>query len=91
MEYDLPEGFDPDSNDWGQGDIPVSDIAAEYGWSDWGEIIAPIDDYDNDNVRPGIYVTAQDAIRMAYDVGILDFTRIIWESSTGFWKLVVEY
>lgn len=89
MAYDLPDGFDSDSSDWSQFG-GVDDIAAEQGWATWADIIAEEGDYDDMNIRPGVYVSAQDAIFTAYDVGILSFSRIVYSHVTEYWQLIVE-
>lgn len=85
-----PPDFDLDGG-WGQDASPlIEDLAAQYGWSDWRDIIAPEGFYDETNVRPGTYHTVEDAIQEAYEVGILHFSRVIYDFLDDEWHLVVD-
>lgn len=85
-DFDLSEGFTA-----GQGENPTSlaDIASEMGWTDWYDIVAANDSYDEADLRPGIYTFAEDAIQDAYDRGILEFSEIWFDGE--YWHLVVDY
>jgi len=89
-EYLTPPDWDMEGG-WDQGnDISLDDIAAEMGWSDWHDIINFAEGYDANDVRPGIYESAYEAILEAYNQGILDFTTIIYDDAEEVWYLVVD-
>lgn len=91
-EYNLPDDFDLDAPfDDPQAVNPstVEQIAIEFEWSDWRDIVAENDSFDMVNMRPGIYPFAEDAILDAYDRGILDFCEIWWDGED--WHLIVTY
>lgn len=89
-DYNVPDGWDLDGSfEQGEG-YSLSDMAVEYGWNTWRDVIAPVGDYDDSMVRPGIYFSADDALSEAYNVGILDFTRIIYDDEEEVWYLVVD-
>lgn len=89
-DYNRPPGFDLDGG-WPQGEGPSLDsLASDYGWADWRDVIAPAGGYDDQDVRPGVYFTPEDAINEAYNVGILDFSRIVYDDYEEVWYLVVD-
>lgn len=89
-EYFKPGDFDLDGP-FSQGeDRSLSDLASEFGWTDWRDIIGFEGGYDQDDMRPGIYFTAQDAILEAYNVGILDFSHIVYDEEEEVWHIVVD-
>lgn len=96
-DYNLPDDWSLDAP-FSQGEgYSLDDMATEYGWQDWRDVIAPAGDYTDDMVRPGVYFSADDALSEAYNVGILDFTRIVfggYEDMYGdtveIWYLVVD-
>lgn len=97
-DFNLPDGWDLDAPfEQGEG-YSLTDMAAEYGWNSFRDIIAPVGDYDDSMVRPGVYFSFDDAVSEAYNVGILDFTRVIfagYEDMYGdtveIWYLVVDH
>lgn len=89
-DYLRPEGFDLDGS-WTQDASPlIEDLAAQYGWSDWRDVIAPEGSFSDDMVRPGVYHTIEDAIQEAYEVGILHFSHVIYDYLEDEWHLVVD-
>jgi hypothetical protein len=89
-DYQVPPGFDLDGG-WSQGENPtLQDIASEYGWNDWRDIVAFAGGYDETDVRPGIYYSPDDAINEARNAGILDFSHIIYDDQEEVWYLVVD-
>lgn len=89
-DYQRPDGFDLDG-DWDQdGDPRIEDIAAQFGWSDWRDVIAPEGGYDEVNVRPGGYHTIEDAILEAYNVGILGFSTFWYDFYDDEWHIIVD-
>lgn len=104
MTRQTPDSFDDNSNDWTQGGIndDISDLANVYGWESWADIIAPYPErdeqgiiinggFDETNIRPRPYETPQQALRFAVSGGIDSFSRIMYDVSTGYWHIVVEY
>lgn len=87
----LPEGFDPDSDDWSQGDIDISEIALERGWANWNDIIAGSDTLEDGDSRPGRYFSPQEAISRMEQAGILDFSFLFYDPDTDTWGIVVDY
>jgi hypothetical protein len=89
-DYIVPPGFDL-YGDWGQDASPlVDDLADQFGWADWRDVIVAEGFYDETNVRPGVYHTAEDAIQEAYEMGILSFSHIIYDPLEDEWHLVVD-
>lgn len=86
-QYQRPDGFDLDGP-FDQDDTDISDIAAEMGWTDWRDIIADTDFLDGFEVRPGHYFSAADAIREAYERGILEYTTLWYDGHD--WYIVVD-
>lgn len=97
-DFNLPDDWDLDAP-FSQGEgFSLNDMAAQYGWDSFRDIIAPVGEYTDDMVRPGMYFTFDDAVSEAYNVGILDFTRVIfggYEEMYGdvieTWYLVVDH
>jgi hypothetical protein len=89
-DYITPPDFDLDG-DWSQDQAPeVEALASQYGWESWRDVIAPEGFYDETNVRPGVYHTAEDAIKEAYEMGILSFSHILYDPLDDEWHLVVD-
>lgn len=89
-DYKTPSGFDLGGG-WSEGENqPLADIAGEFGWTDWRDIVGFEGGYDETDVRPGIYYSAEDAIFEAYNVGILDFSQIIYDDIEEVWYLIVD-
>lgn len=90
-DYQRPDGFDLDGP-WDQDSDPeIADLAAQYGWDSWRDVIAPDEGFDETNVRPGAYHTIEDAILEAYNVGILDFSEFLYDPLDDEWYIVVTY
>lgn len=86
--YQRPEGFDLDGS-FSQDDIDIDTIVEKMGWSSWREVIADVESVDGFDLRPGVYFSAADAIREAWDRGILDFTLLFWDGES--WQIIVSY
>lgn len=87
-EYQRPPSFDLDGA-FDQDDTSIQAIADEFEWESWRDIIANTDVADFENLRPGEYFSAADAIREAYERGILDFSEIYYDGEA--WFLIVTY
>lgn len=91
MEYNLPEDFNMDddfSSGQGEREITLQDIADEFGWTDWRDIIAGNEDLDMDEIRGNVFDYPEDAIFYLYDAGILDFSEIWYDGEQ--WHVVVD-
>lgn len=89
-DYRVPDGFDLDGG-WDQDTDPsIGDLAAQFGWESWRDVIAAEGDFDETNVRPGAYHTIEDAIQEAYNVGILHFTDFLYDPLEDDWYMVVD-
>lgn len=86
-DYQRPPDFDLDGP-FDQDDIDIADIAAEMGWTDWRDVIADETMLDGFEVRPGHYTSAADAIREAYERGILEYVTL-WYDGVD-WYIVVD-
>jgi hypothetical protein len=90
-DYYTPPGWDLDGP-WEQGnDTSLNDIASEMGWTDWRDVINFEGGYDREDVRPGIYESAYEAILEAYNQGILDYVSIIYDGEDDVWYIIVDY
>lgn len=88
----LPPGFDPDSSDWTQGgDYPaeLDDIADLYGWDTWADILPGTGSYDASDVRPGAYMTPQEAIYRLHAQGIAAFAELVYFPEEQVWRVAV--
>lgn len=90
-DYQRPDGFDLDGP-WSQDSDPtIETLAAQFGWEDWRDIIAADGAFDETDVRPGGYHSIEDAIKEAYNVGILDFSEFLYDFTDDEWYIVVNY
>lgn len=87
----LPDGFDPDTADWTQGGYgeDLADIAATYGWTDWYPVLTGEGSYDAADVRPGAYLTPEEAIARLHAQGILAFSQLVYFPEDETWHVVV--
>lgn len=89
--YQRPDGFDLDGG-WSQGADPtIEQIAAEYEWENWRDVIAADGFFDSGDVRPGSYHSIEDAIKEAYNVGILDWSEFLYDPVDDEWYIIVDY
>ena len=90
-DYKVPDGFDLDGG-WDQDSDPtIAALASQFGWTDWRDVIAADGTFDETNVRPGSYHSIEDAIKEAYNVGILDFSEFLYDFLEDDWYIVVTY
>lgn len=91
--YTLPDGFDM-SGGWDEGSEPspdISDAMTDAGYDSWSDIILPNDAVINGDIRPGEYMTPQDAIMDYADHDLLDYIALIWDDDLEAWIVVVEH
>lgn len=92
MSYTLPPGFSETSSDPEQGNEPLpSTIWTDFGITAWVDIIAADGSFNPAEVRPGGYLTPQEALLHMEDRGIIVFSRIVYDGAEGLWHIIVEY
>lgn len=95
VDRTVPPGFDPDSSDWSQGDEPSTDsIASELGFTKWADVIRPDAEIDRTGVRPGQYLTPQEAMRHAFDMPFGSFPGtwfLVYDGEDDVWYIEVDY
>lgn len=90
--YELPDDFDVTSDDWTQGDMEdeaISAWATEMGYLTWESVVVPVNYVDASQIRPGEYLSPQEAIWRAIETGIAAFSMIYYDVERDRWHLVV--
>lgn len=96
MPISTPPNFDPDSNDWSQGDRieDVGSTASQQGWLSWRDVLYDLDDtqaIQHEKFRAGLYRNPQDAIYRMEDTGIIGFSFLWYNEQEDAWQIVVDY